>query len=80
MELKIAARKAYVSEIKKQGHEIRLFFKETANIEPDKIISLVTKKQKHVRLLPEGGIAVRSKGLPEHKVFALLVELLTGLR
>jgi transcription-repair coupling factor (superfamily II helicase) len=80
MELKIAARKAYVSEIKKQDQEIRLFFKETANIEPDKIISLVTKKRKYARLLPEGGIAVRSKGLPEHEVVALLVELLTGLR
>ena len=80
MELKIAARKSHLSEIKKQGKEIRLLFKKNAPVEPDKIISLVTKRQQWTSLLPEGGIAVKDSGKSLNEVFELLIELLIELQ
>jgi transcription-repair coupling factor (superfamily II helicase) len=79
MELKIAARKAQIAEIKKTGSEIRLFFKKSTNIEPDKVISAAAKRQNYARLLPEGGIAIKNSTKSFYEVLAILQEMLEEL-
>ncbi len=80
MELKLLAKRLSVVKMQNIAGNIKIIFARETPVTSEKILSLYTVKEKHLKFLPEGGIELDLRGKPWKKVFRELKEVLRKLK